>query len=89
MEWTQNTLIQVILKLNIRMYKEIGRLGGGGSDYAAFVQHKGVPSVVCLSAEVRKTSLLSNYHWFVESRRICCVYFHWRKRKKKTAKAAH
>lgn len=44
------------------MYIEIGRLGGGGSDYAAFVQHKGVPSVVRLSAEVRKTSLLSNYH---------------------------
>lgn len=25
-------------------YPEIGRLGGGGSDYAAFVQHIGVPS---------------------------------------------
>lgn len=24
---------------------KIGRLGGGGSDYAAFVQHIGVPSV--------------------------------------------
>lgn len=24
---------------------KIGRLGGGGSDYAAFVQHVGVPAV--------------------------------------------
>lgn len=27
------------------LYIKIGRLGGGGSDYSAFVQHIGIPSV--------------------------------------------
>ncbi|KAK9071983.1 hypothetical protein SSX86_008414 [Deinandra increscens subsp. villosa] len=30
--------------VNATKYPEIGRLGGGGSDYAAFVQHIGVPA---------------------------------------------
>lgn len=27
------------------LFIKIGRLGGGGSDYSAFVQHIGIPSV--------------------------------------------
>ena len=35
----------MVIKLYIlREYMEIERLGGGGSDYAAFVQHIGIAS---------------------------------------------
>jgi N-acetylated-alpha-linked acidic dipeptidase len=29
----------------IHMQIKIGRIGGGGSDYSAFVQHIGIPSI--------------------------------------------
>lgn len=40
----------LIFLMNLRvlmthLYIKIGRLGGGGSDYSAFVQHIGIPSV--------------------------------------------
>ena len=33
-----------MLKINLLVLGQFGRLGGGGSDYAAFVQHVGIPS---------------------------------------------
>lgn len=38
-------------------YLQIGRLGGGGSDFAAFVQHIGVPSIDMSFGEGKTTSI--------------------------------
>ena len=47
----------------ILLYKKIERLGGGGSDFAAFVQHIGIPSAL-LSYGSGTTVLFLLTLWF-------------------------
>lgn len=55
---------------------KIGRLGGGGSDYSAFVQHIGVPSADLSFGEGKKTlqGLWSIIHISILAKYVHYIY---------------
>lgn len=44
---------------------KIGRLGGGGSDYAAFVQHIGVPAAEMSFGTGKNVDYISDLFYFL------------------------